>query len=158
MFNDLSMEIFVATGAVSTQALPPIIPLAYLDREPDPDTWQTIPQENAPPITPGELQTVEQTLVCGASLAPAIQAWANDQASAPSPPAMPVPLAGIFLGAADAAAGTPDGVSPPPRMPDRIRVVNLVFMEISTAAGTQWWTELDWTVRWSKRLKLRGDD
>ncbi len=163
--NDLRSELYSLTAAISTQALPPILPLAYVGPDTGSETISLLPQTDIPPLRIGPIGTCNETLVLKVEMDRLWNEWLRGFAAAPAPHGMPVPLAGIFLGGTDLvdywsnSSSRDDWLSLTDRsggLPKRLSVVHVELMSLQTRTSDAWWDHLDWEFRWSKRIKLRG--
>lgn len=153
---DLRMQIFKETGACSSQALPPVIPLCYLRSSCEAEVVELLPQEQIPPIEIGKVAHKHGTVVISTHLAPAWKRWLANLECRDAPHEMPVPLAGIFLAATDARDSTDrTTVAPEAALPHHLAVAKVELIAVSVS-DDPWWMSVDWEVMWSKRIKLRG--
>ncbi len=154
--SDLQMQIFKATGACSSQALPAFIPLAYLDDRCDADIVSLLPQEEMAAVEVGELTPCQDTVVFTASLSDAWERWLSNLRRAPSPSGMPMPGCGVFLAATDAVTWTAAGQVSAAAMPHHLTVMKIELIDLTVADDDEWWQNVEWEALWSKRIKLRG--
>lgn len=165
--NQIRSQLFGATGAVSTHALPPIFPIAYPDNKIPQEVSDNIPQTDIPPASIGRIHADNRACSMEANIAlpesRPTHTWTTylGIGHAQIPPEFPHPLSGFFLGAADLAnAFNQDGrdlaaeLDPGP-LPKRIAVFAVELISVSWGAAP-WWTSVDWNVVWSRRIKLRG--
>lgn len=159
LFGDLRAELFRVTGAISTQALPPLLPLAYIPAIPAPETFPPLPQEQTPPLKLGAREPAGDTLVSAVRFPEVWRSWLSSLPQSEAPDGLPVPLAGVFLGARDALAALdarlPDD-APVPGLPGQLTVMHLQVIRVLPEVGREWWLSVDWEAVWSKRIKLRG--
>lgn len=178
--NSFRMQLFGETSAVSTQALPPVIPLARLSRPVEGSVVDTLPQTELQPLAVGETRRVSETLVIHVAFPDGWKRWlsnqgvgllhhapdaSRDQPKGPlpgQPPGLaarlPPALAGIFLGDSDLVQAL-HGLPLPERpggIARQLQVVHVELLALTLPAVGEWWSELDWEVRWSRRVKLRG--
>jgi len=156
--NVIRDGLFRTTLAVSTQALPPVFPVAYVDREVARESTDLIPQTRIPPIPLDGLRVCGAGVVVSATLTAPWEEFLEGidltEASAGFPPTG----CGFFLGSTDLAAAWPtirDGPELGRTLPGRLSVLNVELMSIRVGRDP-WWSEIDWEVCWSRRLKLRG--
>lgn len=163
--NNLRSELYSLTAAVSTQALPPILPLAYVPPDTGSETISLLPQTGIPPLHIGPIGTCNETAVLEVEMDRLWNEWLRGFAAGPAPHGMPAPLAGIFLGGTDLVdywtnSSSRDGwlslIDRSSSLPKRLSVIHLEFMSLQIQASGTWWDHLDWEVLWSKRIKLRG--
>lgn len=163
--NDLRSELYSLTAAISTQALPPILPLAYVGPDIGSEIVSLLPQTEIPPLHIGPIGTCNETLILKVEMNHLWNEWLRGFAAGPAPHGMPAPLAGIFLGGTDLvdywsnSSSRDDWLSLIDRsggLPKRLSVVHIELMSLQTRTSDTWWDHLDWELRWSERIKLRG--
>lgn len=169
--NDLRSAFYSLTGAVSTQALPPVLPLAYVPRDTRAEAVGRLPQTEITPLHVGPVGTHGETLVLTVEMEDLWYEWLRGFVGKPGPRGMPAPFAGIFLGGPD-LLGSPNLVNHRAgssnrddwwslvdqsiSLPKRLSVLHVELMSLQTQAPDAWWDHLDWEILWSKRIKLRG--
>ena len=167
--NDLRSEFYLLTPATSTQALPPILPLAYLTEDTGSDAVGLLPQTDMAPLQIGAIgrsgEAGHETLVLEVAMGDSWSEWLRSFVTIPTPPGMPVPLAGLFLGGSDLAdywssSSESAEVESIRNLSDesqmRLSVLHVELLSLQTRASGAWWDHLDWKILWSKRIKLRG--
>ncbi len=163
--NNLRSELYSLTAAVSTQALPPILPLAYVPPDTGSETINLLPQTGIAPLHIGPIGTCNETVVLEVEMDRLWNQWLRGFAASPAPHGMPAPLTGIFLGGTDLVdhwtnSPSRDGwlslIDRSGGLPKRLSVVHVELMSLQTRTSDMWWNHLDWEVLWSKRIKLRG--
>ena len=169
--NDLRSEFYSLTAAVSTQALPPVLPLAYVSQDTRSEAVSLLPQTEISPLHVGPLGTHDETLVLKVEMESLWNEWLRGLVATPAPRGMPAPLAGIFLGGPD-LLGSPNVADHWPSssdrddwrsladrsigLPKRLSVLHVELISLQTQTPGAWWDHLDWEILWSKRIKLRG--
>jgi len=167
--NDLRSEFYRLTPATSTQALPPILPLAYLAEDTGSDSVSPLPQTEIVPLQIGGIgrsgDAGHETLVLEVAMADSWSEWLRGFATIPAPRGMPVPLAGLFLGGSDLVdywSGSSQSAelefirSLSDKLRMRLSVLHVELVSLQIPASGAWWDHLDWEILWSKRIKLRG--
>lgn len=167
--NDLRSELYNLTAATSTQALPPILPLAYVSPGTSEETVGLLPQTEIAPLQVGPIgphdETHGKTLVLRIEMEELWREWLRGFVAKPAPRGMPVPLAGVFLGGTDLADSWSSFSARDERrrfedlrsaLPKRLTVLQVELLSIHTRASGRWWDDIDWEIPWSKRIKLRG--
>lgn len=168
--NNYRTRLFEVTGAASTFALPPVIPLVYTNPDLPDDVVDRLPQTELGPLSFGRVGTEDGSAFLAVKLEPRWSAWVNSvpQTDVPKLQGVPVPGSGVFLGSADLVAAIAeaetedrahterDKAPAPPVMPGQQKVLHVELLIVTADPGERWWETLDWSIPWSRRVKLRG--
>lgn len=172
--NRLRQVMFRESGAASTQAIPPILPLAYSDGALPDDAVGRLPQTEILPLAIGPPVLHASTVVLHVPMDARWSAWIESSGLAgtagPPPDAeeiggWPAPLRGVFLGASDLAdqwTSLEKRIARDPErralasVPERVRVVNVALLTVRTSSPVYWWQDVEWQIEWTVRIKLRG--
>ena len=158
-------DLFQMTGAVSCQSIAPVIPLAYVPENTAEGLVDHIPQREIPPMGIGQIAWSAQAMSAAVDWAIAWRSVLVECSVLAAPPGLPPPLTGIFLGGPDAAEAweelpVQDREHSRERwestMPGQVAVLHVELLVLHFGNRNRWWDEVDWEVRWSRRIKLRG--
>lgn len=162
--NIVRERLFGLTGALSTHALPPLLPLAYIPGEMGEEIADSLPQTAIAPLALGGPTVFDGTLVLEVDWPLPLRTYCQSVRSLEPPRHMPPPLSGVFIGSEDAAAAwgqldakarlsLDDVLS---AVANGVAVFTLEMLSIEVAAQAEWWEHVTWEVRWDRRIKLRG--
>jgi hypothetical protein len=158
---DLQRALFSEYGVVSSQALPPLLPLMWAEASTPVSVAETLDCSNLPPVEPAPPTVDQYGVVLPVSLDDRWEMWITSLGgweAVPSPAfaaLLPVHGAGFFVcGNETAVTSIPDLH----RGTQRLRALHLMLLRVTILDLSRPWEGIDWSVVWRRSIKLRGED
>jgi hypothetical protein len=149
---------FADTGSLSSQALPPLLPLVWTREDTPESIVDSLPQTELEPLEPGAPRRETTGALLPVSLTGGWTTWIGTLAPWRVEPdvcfasLVPACGSGLFLCGDDG----PADLSRVQWKPCRIRVFLAALIEIAVNNLEEPWAWIDWHALWSRRIKLRG--